>query len=182
VGVITLPAVALRLGHRDGAAVLYHLIVLVPLNFGGLYALLRAARGHAPRVGDLFEAFRSAYAQTILTHVLFVALVGAGLVLLVVPGIIIATRLSFVAFLVMDEHLDAGPALRESWRRTLGYGGTIFLVWLLGIPISLAGALLFGVGLIPAGIWIHLAFATLFALVTAAERGEVAPVVSEVAG
>src|SRR5215470_14572204 len=50
----------------------------------------------------------------------FGALVGAGFVLLVVPGIWIATRLAFVGFLVVDEGLDAPDAVRESWRRTQG--------------------------------------------------------------
>jgi uncharacterized membrane protein len=110
----------------------------------------------------LFEAFRTAYVQTIIAHVLFVVLVGAGLVLVVVPGIIVATRLSFVAFLVVDEDMAAVDALRESWRRTEGFAGRIFVLWLLGLPISLVGLLLLGVGIVPALMWIHLAFALLF--------------------
>jgi len=154
--------------HHTGsrAAPLYNVFVTVPLNFGALYVYLRAARGEPIDPMHLFHAFRTAYVQTILTHLLFVVLVGAGLILLVVPGVIVAARLSFVAFLVVDERLDAVEAVRESWRRTEGFAGRILLLWLLGIPITLGGLLLLGVGVVPAVMWIHLAFATLFVGVT----------------
>ena len=77
-----------------------------------------------------------------------------------------ATRLVFVGFLVVDERMDAIEAVRESWRRTDGFGGRIFVLWLLAIPISAAGLLLLGVGIVPALMWIHLAFAMLFVGVT----------------
>ena len=86
------PEAMLRHAGSRGAN-LYHVFVTVPLNFGALYVYLRAARGERVRPMHLFEAFRRAYVQTIIAHVLFVVLVGAGLVLLVVPGIIVATRL-----------------------------------------------------------------------------------------
>ncbi|HXJ35122.1 MAG TPA: hypothetical protein VMS22_13910 [Candidatus Eisenbacteria bacterium] len=155
--------------HKIGAVPLafaYHTLVTVPLTFGALYVYLRAARGEAIRPAHLFEAFRSCYVQTIFAHVLFVTLVGMGLVLLVVPGLFIATRLAFVGFLVVDEAMDAPTAVRESWRRTEGIAGRIFLVWLLGIPLGVAGLALFGVGFVPAVMWIHLAFAVLFVAAT----------------
>jgi hypothetical protein len=148
------------------AASLYDLLVTVPLNFGALYACLRAARGQPVDPSHLFHAFRTAYLPAIGAHVLFIVLVGAGLIALVVPGIVMAARLSFVGFLVVDEGLGPLAAIRESWRRTHGFTGRILLLWLLGIPITLAGLALFGVGVVPAIMWIHLAFATLFVGVT----------------
>lgn len=172
----------LRHVEAKGAATLYETLVMVPLNFGALYAYLRAARGERPVVRDLFAAFRSAYLQTVLAHILFVALVGAGFVLLIVPGFIVATRLAFVGFLVVDEEMDAVDAIKESWRRTEGYAGRIFVLWLLAIPITIGGLLLLGVGIVPAGIWIHLAFATMFADVTASEGDTPNLVAAERAG
>ena len=161
--------------HHTGsrAAGLYHLLVTVPLNFGALYAYLRAARGEPVGPMHLFQGFRTAYLRAIGAHLLFVVLVGAGLIALLVPGVIIAARLAFVGFLVVDEGLDPIAAVRESWRRTEGYAGRILLLWLLGLPIVLAGLMAFGVGVVPAIMWIHLAFATLFVGVT--EGYEAAP-------
>ena len=142
-------------------ASLYDLLVVVPLNFGALYVYLRAARGEPVDPSHLFQAFRTAYWRAIGAHLMFVVLVIAGLIAFVVPGFIVAARLSFVGFLVMDEGLDPAGAIRESW-----LAGRVLLLWLLGIPIWLAGSLFFGVGVVPAVMWIHLAFATLFVGVT----------------
>lgn len=164
---VAVPGGILHHAQADGLTALYYTFVTVPLNFGALYVYLRAARGEPIELAHLFEAFRTAYMQTVLAHLLFVALVGMGLVLLVVPGIVIATRLAFVGFLVVDEHRTAADAVRESWRRTESFAGRIFLIWLLGIPITIAGLAVFGVGIVPALMWINLTFAALFVGVSA---------------
>jgi membrane-anchored glycerophosphoryl diester phosphodiesterase (GDPDase) len=84
-----------------------------------------------------------------------------------VPGIILSVRLSFVPFLVIDEGRGPVEALLESWRRTSGYGWTIFGAFLLGIVIFLVGLIILIVGSIPATMLIYLAFASLYAGVTA---------------
>lgn len=167
--VLASPAeIAWRAG-RHGFGALYYTLVVVPLNFGALNAYLHAVRGRGPRMGHLIEPFRRAYPQIVLAHLVWVTLVSMGLAILVVPGLIVATRLAFVAFLVMDEDMGAVEAVRESWRRTEGYAAIIFGVWLLGIPLALLGLLAFGVGIVPALLWTHLAFATVFDEVTAIE-------------
>jgi hypothetical protein len=153
-------------------ALAYGAFVLAPLAYGGLYAYLRAVRGQRPEIADLFTAFAIAYWPSVLANILVHVIVGVGFALLVVPGVIALVRLSFVPFLVIDEQRDAADAIRESWERTWGYGWQIFGVWLLAIPIVIAGAIFFGVGIVPALMWTHLAFATMYAGVTASDRGE----------
>ncbi len=156
---------------REGVLGLaYNALVLGPVGFGGMYAYLRAARGETPEVSDLFVPFQRNYAQAVLASILIGVLVAIGTVLLVVPGIIAAVRLSWVPFLVVDEGLDAIAAVRESWERTRDHGWTIFGIWLIAVPILIAGCLLLIVGVIPAAIWIHLASASLFAAVTARDK------------
>jgi hypothetical protein len=48
--------------------------------------------------------------------------IGAGLLLLIVPGLYLAARLLFVFPALMDRHPDPVAALRESWRLTDGSG------------------------------------------------------------
>jgi uncharacterized membrane protein len=167
--VLASPAGIARHAGDHAFATMYYTFVVVPLNFGALNAYLHAVRGRAPRVGHLIEPFRRAYPQIVLAHLAWVAVVSLGLVMLVVPGLIVATRLAFVAFLVMDEDMGALEAIRESWRRTEGHAATIFGVWVLGVPLALLGLLAFGVGIVPALLWTHLAFATVFDEVTASE-------------
>jgi uncharacterized membrane protein len=159
--------------ERSGAHLLssaYHLLVLGPVSFGGMYAYLRAARSERPEVSDLFVAFQQNYLNAVLANLLLSALITIGFCLLIVPGIIAAVRLAFVPYLVIDEKLDAVESVLESWRRTAGHGWTIFALWLIAIPIVLVGLLLVVVGVIPALIWIQLAAATFYAAITARLR------------
>ena len=58
--------------------------------------------------------------------------------------------------------MDAVAAVKESWEMTRGHSGFIFATGLLAFPILIAGALCFGVGIIPAVIWIRSAFASMY--------------------
>lgn len=145
----------------------YHVLVLGPVGFGGMYAFLRAVRGGTPEIGDLFVAFRGDYVQVVLASLLMGILISIGFVLLVIPGFIAIVRLAWVPYLVTDEHLDAVGAVRESWERTRGHGWTIFGIFLLAIPIVLIGLVLLVVGVIPALMLAQLASAALYADVTA---------------
>ena len=151
-------------------ATLYDALVMAPLNFGALAIYLRAARGEPFEIADLFAAFRGAYPTVITAHLLFIVLVSVGFALLVLPGVWIATRLSFVAFLVMDEGATAMGAVRESWRRTEGHSWRILRLWIVGVVLVGVGLLLLGVGIVPAAMWSHVAFAALFVRITATDR------------
>jgi uncharacterized membrane protein len=155
------------------ANLLFQLLVTVPLTYGSYYAYLKAARDDGPEVSDLFVPYRRAFLSTVLTSVLLGICIGIGFLLLVIPGIIAAVRLSFAPLLVVDEGLGPTAALAESWRRTSGHFWTIFGVWLVAIPITFIGFLLFVIGVIPATMWVYLAFASLYAAVTARAKANV---------
>jgi hypothetical protein len=141
----------------------FWLLILGPLTWGADYAMLKAARNDKPEILDIF-IFQKNYINVVLAHLLSNAIVLVGLVFLIVPGIILACRLAFVPYLVTDRRMEATEAIRESWHMTSGHGGTIFLMGLLAIPVSIAGALLLGVGIILAVMWISLAFASIYAV------------------
>lgn len=58
--------------------------------------------------------------------------------------------------------MEAIEAVKESWRMTTGHALTVFLIGLVAIPIAIAGLIVLGVGIIPAIMWIELAFASLY--------------------
>jgi hypothetical protein len=58
--------------------------------------------------------------------------------------------------------MEAIKAVKESWRMTDGHALNVFLIGLLAIFIALAGLICLIVGIIPAVIWIELAFASLY--------------------
>jgi uncharacterized membrane protein len=150
-----------------GAAVLgffgfaYSLLIAQPVDYGISFASLRAARSDKLEVKDMFAAFKN-YVNVVLANLLTGAIIIIGLVLLIVPGIIFACKLAFVPYLVIDRKMEAIEAVKESWRMTGGYAWKVFLIGLLAIPISIAGLICFGVGIIFALMWIRLAFASLY--------------------
>jgi uncharacterized membrane protein len=112
-------------------------------------------------VKDMFLAFEN-YLNVVLANLLVWAIIGIGIFLLVVPGIIFACKLAFVKYLVMERKMDPVEAVKESWRMTTGHAWDIFLIGLLAIPIGIAGLICFGVGIIPAVMWIRSAFASMY--------------------
>ncbi len=151
------------LGRRTGlVGLVFQLAVGLPVGLGAAWVYLRAARGERPEIADLFVAFRANYTQAVVGMALLSAIVGLGMMLLVVPGIFALVRLCLVPYLLVAEHYEPLPALGESWRRTEAHGWPILGALLMTLPIVLVGALLLGVGLIPAAIWIHLALAQIY--------------------
>ena len=146
----------------------FGVLILGPVRYGANYAMLKAVRGEKPEFLDIF-IFQKNYLNVVLAHLLTNAIIAVGFVFLIVPGIIFACKLAFVPYLVTDRKMEATEAIRESWRMTTGYSVKIFLMGLLTIPIAIAGMLLLGIGLILAIMWVSLAFAAIFAAVTAKE-------------
>jgi len=142
----------------------FGLLILGPVEYGANYAMLKAVRGEKPEFLDIF-IFQKNYLNIVLAHLLTNAIIAIGFIFLIVPGIIFACKLAFVPYLVTDRKMEATEAIRESWRMTTGYSGTIFLMGLLTVPVAIAGMLLLGIGIILAIMWISLAFAAIYAIV-----------------
>jgi len=154
-------------GAGAGATVLgifglaYSILLVGPIDYGVSFANLKAARGDRLEIKDMFEVFKN-YVNAVLAGLLVGVIVIIGLVLLIVPGIIFACKLAFTPYLVVDRKMEVIEAVKESWRMTGGYSWKVFLIGLLAIPISIAGLICFGVGIIFAIMWIRLAFASLY--------------------
>lgn len=79
---------------------------------------------------------------TLLSSIVFMV----GFILLIVPGIVFAVRLSYVNYLIIDKGMGPIEAIKESWRITannffslLGFGVTIFLLNLFGLVLLVVG-------------------------------------------
>ena len=142
-------------------SIVYGLVVMTPVSYGCYWIFLRSVRGETFKVTDMFFAFQQIW-QIILANILMGLIIVAGILLLIVPGIIFACKLAFVPFLVIDKKMDATEAIRQSWNMTKGHAGTIFLMGLVSCLIALAGIICLIVGIFPAAIWIELAFACIY--------------------
>jgi hypothetical protein len=143
-------------------AMLYTFLVAPIFEYGGNMIFVQAVRKTKPDFEYLIKGFMENYLHIILANLLVFALIVLGLFALIVPGIIIACRLVFVSYIIMDKKLDPIEAVELSWKLTRGHGWQIFFMGFVSIFICIFGVLMLIVGIFPALMWIGSSFASLY--------------------
>jgi hypothetical protein len=143
-------------------ALLYILLIAPVFTYGGDMIFVQSVRRIKPDFEYLIKGFMENYFHIILASLLVTALIILGLFVLIIPGIIIACRLVFVSYIVMDKKLDPIEAVEMSWRLTRGHTWRIFFMGFVSFFIIIFGFLMFIVGIFPAIMWISSSFATLY--------------------
>lgn len=174
-------AVGLAAAFIGLIGLLYYFLLLPVFKYGAKMMFVQASRRITPEFDMLIDGFRKNYLNIVLANLLVTALVGIGIVCLIIPGIIIACRLAFTPYLVMDRNLDPIKAAEESWRLTRGHGWTIFLMGFIGFFIYIAGFICFFIGVLVSDMWIKSSYATLYQSVLV-EKGLYQAEDAEVAG
>ena len=158
----------------------YWLLLMPVINFGADLMYLRGMRNEKINIREMFDGFRNNYLNIVLANLLTFAIIGLGFVFLIVPGIILACRLAFVPYLVMDKNMGPVEAVEKSWEMTRGYGWKIFGMGMLAIPVFILGLLCLVVGVIFALIWISAAFAAMYHAIDLEEQKQLNGDVSEI--
>jgi uncharacterized membrane protein len=143
-------------------SMLYAFLVKPVFEYGGDMIFVQAVRKIKPDFEYLIKGFMENYLHIVLANLLVFALVILGLFALIIPGIIIACRLAFVSYIIMDKKLDPIEAVELSWKLTKGHGWQIFFMGFVSIFIVIFGLLMIIVGIFPALIWINSSFASLY--------------------
>ena len=150
----------------------YGFLFVPVIQYGEKYLFLKAIRDEEADLKTLFEGFKNQYLNIVLANLIVIALTIIGVVMLIIPGIIIACRLAFVPYLVMDRNMEAMKAVEKSWQMTKGHGWTIFGMAIISFFLAIGGLLVFFVGIIISIMWIHAAFATFYQSVLNANDDE----------
>jgi hypothetical protein len=138
------------------------MLISIWLQLGVVRIFLNLARGGTAELGMLVGQGRH-YLSAVAATFLFVIAYMLGLVLLVVPGIIVATGLQFFLYAMVDEDLGPIEALSESWRLTEGHKLTVFLINLvIGLLAVMFCCVTFGLGYILALPLMSLAAAVMY--------------------
>jgi len=140
----------------------YAFLFMPIIKYGERYLFLKAMRDEEADLKLLFDGFKTRYLNIVLAHLIVTALTIIGFVMLIIPGIIVACRLVFVPYLVMDKDLDAMKAVEKSWELTRGHGWQIFGMAILSFFIAIAGLIVIFVGVLISITWIHAAFASFY--------------------
>ena len=139
----------------------YWLLFVPVIDYSADLLFVQAVRDIRIDVKNIIIGFKN-YLNIVLANLLVTALVGIAMVALIIPGIIVACRLAFVSYLVMDKNYDPITAVETSWKMTRGYGWRIFVLGFTSIFIFIAGLALVIVGTLPALMWIKSSFASLY--------------------
>ena len=121
-----------------GVGQLVSLIVSTFFTAGIMNFSLKVARGAPYAFGDIFGG--APFFLSLLAANFIMALgIIAGSICLIVPGVILALGLSMSMPLIVDRGLGPIEALKTSWQLTDGNKGNIFIFWLIGFGLSIAG-------------------------------------------
>ena len=177
-GLFSLASLGMLAAFLGLMALLYAFLVVPVFQYGGKMIFVESVRKMKPNFEWLIRGFMKNYFNIVLANLLVFALVAIGIFALIIPGIIIACRLAFVKYIVMDKNADPIEAVEMSWRLTRGHGWTIFFMGFVSFFIVIFGFCLMIVGVFPAIIWISSSFATLYQSVLLEKEKPADPVVA----
>jgi uncharacterized membrane protein len=113
-------------------------VLMGPLAVGQIRMIDKQRRGEDIRVEDVFSGF-SSFAPAFVASLVFVVGVAIGLVLLVVPGVVLALGWAFALWFVALQRASATEALADSWALLKAHPGSVLLVLLVVTLLNLLG-------------------------------------------
>ncbi len=136
--------------HQKWEWSIFHLIlwfITIIARMGLYHSALLITSGQKPGYDQLYKNWRMAYSW-IVSSFFFGAMVLAGLILFIVPGLYLWARYGFYFFFVLDKESGPIEALSQSAEATEGIRWQVFLLFLACAGLNILGALCFGVGLL----------------------------------
>jgi uncharacterized membrane protein len=140
----------------------YNFMVLPVIKYGENFLFLEVLRDKEADFKLLFDGFKTKYLNIVLANLIVFALVMIGFMMLIIPGIIIWCRLSFVSYLVMDKGLEPMKAVEKSWELTRGQGWRVFGLAIVSFFVFIGGLLVLFFGVLISIMWIHAAYASFY--------------------
>jgi uncharacterized membrane protein len=123
------------------------ILITAPLSLGMATFFLNIVRGNEVRIEQLFDGFKN-YVPALIVTLLMAIAVCLGLILLIIPGIIIALGLSMSMFILSDNpSMSAVDVLKASWEMMKGHKGDYFVFCLLCIGMAILGFLALIIGI-----------------------------------
>ena len=129
------------------------LLLAGPLQLGLCFFFLNLVKGKETRFELLFEGFKP-LATVLLVYAIITVVTVVGLILLIVPGIVVALGFSMTYYIIAeDPEISFQTALEQSWKLTDGYKMELLELNMRFIPWYLLGLLCFIVGVFAVVPW-----------------------------
>lgn len=149
-------------GIKDVSLSLISMLVAAPLSLGFSIYSLNLFRNGSANYNNVFDGFNS-LGKALGVYFLMVILIIIGIILLIVPGIILALGLSMVYYVMIDKpELGVVDTLKESWRIMKGNKTKLLGLSLRFIPWAILGILCLVVGIIFVLPWMQLSYASFY--------------------
>lgn len=127
------------------------LILTGPLTFGYILFLSCLVDTKTSKLDLLFSGFNR-FVETLIAGLLMSIVVAIGMVLLIVPGIILALGLSMTFFIMADDANISGlDALKQSWNMMNGHKWDLFCLEFRFIGWIILASITCGIGF----IWLY---------------------------
>jgi len=137
----------------DSYGEIVSLLLAGPLQLGLCFFFLNLVKGKETRFELLFEGFKPLL-TVLLAYAIITVLTVIGLILLIVPGIVVALGFSMTYYVIAeDPEISFQTALEQSWKLTDGYKMELLELNLRFIPWYLLGLLCFIVGVFAVVPW-----------------------------
>ena len=133
-----------------------------PLQLGMCIYFLNILYDRLVSIGNLAEGFKPLVKVLLIYLIISVATI-LGLILLIIPGFIIALGFSMTFYLIAENpELSVEDALKESWALTDGYKWELFELHLRFIPWYILGVICLVVGIFVVMPWHYLTVANYY--------------------
>jgi phage FluMu protein Com/uncharacterized membrane protein len=167
-----IPQAVLAMTRNQDIAVAFSLIgnfvsqaFSIWIGIGQARMFLKIARGQSVSMGELFGG--GPYFLPILgASILFGLMVTIGIILLIVPGIILALMFSQYYYLIIDRNLGVMDSLNTAKEISNGNKATLLMIGLACLGITIVAAIPCGLGLIIASPYFALLYAVIYLAMT----------------
>ncbi|HEY5494182.1 MAG TPA: hypothetical protein VIK15_06290 [Candidatus Anoxymicrobiaceae bacterium] len=145
-GIFSVPTYAVR---NQAVILIFNILGFVIAVFVAIATIkisLRFLAGGPGDFTDLYEGYPR-FLDMLVGQILYALIVIAGLILLIVPGIIWGLKYQFYPYLIIDKDMGSVDAIKRSGQITMHQKGHLFLFWLAVVGINILGAVACGIGL-----------------------------------
>lgn len=133
-------------------------IINIEISYSQVVVFLKLVDKKKVEVSELFDNFKAGLlAKYFLVSFLYGLIVAFGLILFIIPGIYFGIKYGFAAYIYVDKNTSVLDAFKKSAEITMHVKWQLLWFGILMMLITLAGALVFGVGLLLAVPLVYLA-------------------------
>ena len=125
-------------------------LISMLITLGVVRIGLKVYAGEKFEIAEMFYCRGEQFLNYLVATILYFLAVLAGLILLIVPGIILMIRMGLYGYLIVDKKMGIIDSLKESMRLTKGNAFNLFLFWFILLGILILGFLAIIVGLLVA--------------------------------